>query len=247
MKLLLMADKYVGEGIARWLLAEYPRDIALVVVRDDGAIAADAREAKVDYLVYESDADVVEAVEQGDGSIDLGVLAWWPSLVSQPLLAIPRNGFVNTHPSLLPHNRGKHYNFWAIVEEAPFGVSLNLVGEGIDAGDIVAQRPIPYDWLDTGETLYAKATDAMIQLFRDTYPTLRTLRFDRRPQELSAGSFHVASELDVASHFELDQTYLARDLLNLLRARTFPPHPASSFSDDGVTYEVRVTITRRDR
>ena len=44
---------------------------------------------------------------------------------------------------------------------------------------------------------------------------------------------------------DLDREYRARDLLNLLRARTFPGYPACSFVADGTEYEVRVSITRK--
>jgi methionyl-tRNA formyltransferase len=87
----------------------------------------------------------------------------------------------------------------------------------------------------------------MVRLFQDTYPTLRNLEFARHPQPPRDGSFHRASELEAASRLGLDDTYTARALLNLLRARTFPPHPACWFTDGGRTYEVRVAITPRKR
>lgn len=85
----------------------------------------------------------------------------------------------------------KHYNFWALAEGAPFGVSLHFV----DTGDVVAQREIPYDLTDTGETLYRKAQREIVRLFREEYPRLRTLDILRKPQDLSKGSFHLARGL----------------------------------------------------
>lgn len=87
---------------------------------------------------------------------DLGILAWWPNIISPRLFALPKVGFVNTHPSYLPHNRGRNPNFWSIVEERPFGVSLHFVEQAVDAGRILAQRQIDYGWEDTGETIYKK-------------------------------------------------------------------------------------------
>ncbi len=183
--------------------------------------------------------------EAGFFNPDIGVLAWWPKIIRRPLLAMPKQGFINTHPSLLPYNRGKHYNFWALVEQAPFGVSLHFVEEETDSGDIVTQANLPYDWGDNGATLYAKACHETVRLFKETYPIIRTLTIPRHKQDLSQGSFHYAWELEPASVIDLDQHYKARDLLNLIRARTFPGHPACWFSDAGSDYEVRIEIKRK--
>ncbi len=43
---------------------------------------------------------------------------------------------------------------------------------------------------------------------------------------------------------DLDKSYKARDLLNIIRARTFYPHPAAYFVDGGEKYEVRIDIKR---
>ena len=242
-----MADNRVGTEITRWLLEHYRDDLSLVVTTAENELFAVARAAAVDALVFESSVQVAEHLARTGAPIDLGVLAWWPTLIRQPLLGLPAQGFINTHPSLLPHNRGKHYNFWALVEQAPFGVSLHLVDDGVDSGDIVAQAPVAYDWEDTGGTLHAKACEEMLRLFRDTYPTLRTMHIPRKPQDLGRGSLHLARELDPASVIHLDESYRARDLLNLLRARTFPGHPACTFQDAGDEYEVRIHVTRKSR
>ena len=245
MKLILLADGHVGTEITRWLIAHFRDDIGLIVTTADNALAAMAREAETRSLVFQSSADVADFAASELLSFDLGLLAWWPKVIRLPLLSLPRHGFVNTHPSLLPYGRGKHYNFWSIVDRVPFGVSLHKVDEGIDSGDIIAQAELPYDWEDTGGSLYRRATEAMVKLVQDAYPSLRNLNFVTRPQDTAAGTFHRASELDCASSIDLDKSYFARDLFNLLRARTFPGYPACTFSDGGALYEVRVDIKRK--
>ena len=245
MKLLVLADGHVGLEITRWLTVNFPEDVALIVTTADNEIAAVARQSQMRSLVFQSSAQLVEFAASERLEFDLGLLAWWPKIIHAPLIALPRRGFVNTHPSLLPYNRGKHYNFWSIVEKVPFGVSLHMVEEGIDSGDIVAQTELSYGWEDTGGSLFYRAREAMLLLFQKTYPGLRNLDFETRPQNLSAGSFHHSSELEAASSIELDKTYTGRDLLNLLRARTFPGYPACTFSDGDVKYEVRIDIKRK--
>src|SRR3569832_2203015 len=154
MNLLLLADVHVGLEITRWLTANNRDDIGLSVTTADNDVAAVARDAQAPSLVFESSAQVADFAVSEGLAFDLGLLAWWPKIIQPPLLDLPRRGFVNTHPSLLPYSRGKHYNFWSIVERVPFGVSLHMVEQGIDSGAIVAQAELPYGWEDTGGSLF---------------------------------------------------------------------------------------------
>jgi len=195
-------------------------------------------------LIFSSDAlrETATLARLRALKLDLIVLAWWPYILKRELIEIPRLGCLNFHPSFLPYNRGKHYNFWAIVEGAPFGVTLHWVEEEVDCGDIAFQSAIQTTWEDTGATLYHKAQEEIVRLFKEKFPEIQAGRIPRVPQDLSQGSFHRATELDEASRIELDKSYIARDLLNVLRARTFPPHPAAWFTDNGKRYEARIDI-----
>jgi methionyl-tRNA formyltransferase len=242
MKLLLMADGSVGHAIANFLMRNYPDDIALLVTSELNEISRLAEKNGIPAMVYSSDDELLSQLDKG---VDLGVLAWWPSLLKPQILDVPKLGFVNTHPSLLPHNRGKHFNFWALVEQAPFGVTLHRVDEGIDSGDILAQSAIDYGWCDTAETLYIKAQNEMVKLFTTHYPVLRAGNLAGLPQSADEGSFHLASEIEPASRLDLEGSYRCRDLLNLLRARTFDAYPGCWFEDSGRQYEVAISIRER--
>ena len=245
----LFASGDVGYEIARFLgeSGEPPACLAL-----DANAAADQNCRTQDAStidpsrVFTSDALLeADTLDTLRGlNLDLLLLAWWPYILRPELIELPRLGCLNFHPSLLPYNRGKHYNFWALIEEAPFGVTIHFVDSGVDTGDIAFQAPLPVTWEDTGATLYARAQRAIVQLFVDSFPVIRTGRIPRIPQARGRGSFHRAAELEPASRIDLDASYTGRALLNLLRARTFSPHPGAWFVDAGVRYEVRVQITR---
>jgi methionyl-tRNA formyltransferase len=245
MNLLLMAEGNVGLEITRWLIDEYREDIALVVATSENKVHKAAQESGIPCAVFSSGEELIDYFQAKGIVPDLGCLAWWPKLIKTPLLELPKLGFINTHPSLLPYNRGKGYNFWALVEQVPFGVSLHFIDASVDTGDLLAQQPIPYDWEDSGGTLHGKATKAIVNLFKESYPDFRQLKFQRRKQDSDKGTFHLSKELDPASHIDLDKQYRARDLLNLLRARTFPGFPACWFDDDDGQFEVRVEIKRK--
>jgi methionyl-tRNA formyltransferase len=240
-----MADGAVGQQVVEWLVGNYPDDLTLLVVVQKNEIFSEAERNGIPCLVYESENAIIDFFSERGMVPDLGLLVWWPRIIRPPLVSFPREGYINTHPSLLPHGRGKHYNFWTLVEQAPFGVTLHRVEESVDSGGIVAQRVIPYGWEDSGASLYFKARDAMFKLFKETYPEIRKLGFSSWPQNSEAGSFHFSSELESASEIILDKVYRARDILNLLRARTFPGYPSCWFEENGETFEVRIEIKRK--
>jgi methionyl-tRNA formyltransferase len=53
--------------------------------------------------------------------------------------------------------------------------------------------------------------------------------------------------LDAASLIKLDELYSGRELINLLRARTFSGHPGCWFIDNGIRYEVSIEIRRVEK
>ena len=241
MKIILLADGTVGNKIAKYLIDNYIDDLYLIVTIEVNETYLEAKKKGCPVCIFESEKNLLSTI---GNDLDLGILAYWPKILKNSLLRVPRNGFVNTHPSLLPYNRGKHYFFWALVEQAPFGVTLHRVDSGVDTGDIIAQKRINYDWCDTGESLYEKSQIAICELFFDTYPLLRIGKYELRPQDLQEGSFHRSSELDLASKVELDSLYRAADLLNLLRARTFESYPGCWFETDGERFEISLKIRK---
>ena len=85
------------------------------------------------------DADVVNRL-QSYGP-DVIVVAAYGRLLPPEVLAIPRFGCLNLHPSLLPRHRGPAPVTGAILAgDVITGVSLMLLDEGMDTGPIIAQR-----------------------------------------------------------------------------------------------------------
>lgn len=74
---------------------------------------------------------------------DVAVVVDYGTLLPRQLLDIPKRGFLNVHPSLLPRLRGASPMRSAILnDEKVTGVTIMLVSEGMDEGPIVAQKKI---------------------------------------------------------------------------------------------------------
>src|SRR5262249_24483185 len=86
--------------------------------------------------------DCLETVP--DLSPDLICAACFPRRLPPPLLALPRLGCLNVHPSLLPRYRGPVPLFWMFrAGEATGGVTVHWMEERLDAGPIAAQEAYP--------------------------------------------------------------------------------------------------------
>jgi methionyl-tRNA formyltransferase len=242
----IFADKYVGAKTVEFILQNYFTHLKVLVVTDEKSNVLDIigkYSFPKDNVFLSSELNSESVLKRiSDKDLDYIILAWWPYIVEKKILTIPKVGTLNFHPSLLPYNRGKHYNFWTIVEDTPFGVTIHFADESIDGGDIIFQKKITKSWEDTGESLYEKAQSAMIELFTQNYDRIVNGNYHRVKQDKNIGSFHYGRELEQASEIFLKKKYSAKQLLNLLRARTFPPHPACYFFDGGRKYEVRIEI-----
>ena len=79
---------------------------------------------------------------------DMGVVAAYGEILRKNVLTIPRHGYLNIHPSLLPLHRGPAPVTSAILAgDQDVGVSVMCLGRKMDAGPILAQhrRPMPSD------------------------------------------------------------------------------------------------------
>jgi methionyl-tRNA formyltransferase len=75
---------------------------------------------------------------------DVACAACFPFRIPANILAVPRYGFLNIHPSLLPNYRGPAPMFWIFREgtQDRAGVTLHWMDAGLDSGNILSQRPL---------------------------------------------------------------------------------------------------------
>jgi phosphoribosylglycinamide formyltransferase-1 len=95
-------------------------------------------------------------------SIDLLVLAGYMKKVPPALLAVLKNRVLNIHPALLPAFGGEGF-YGARVHEgviargAQFsGITIHMVNEAYDEGQIILQRMVPVPFGCTAEELASR-------------------------------------------------------------------------------------------
>jgi len=76
-------------------------------------------------------------------AIDFLLVACWPYLIDDILIDSARKGALNIHPSLLPEFRGPDPIEQQLeCGHSSFGVSLHLLNQHFDQGDIIAQAEL---------------------------------------------------------------------------------------------------------
>jgi methionyl-tRNA formyltransferase len=143
------------------------------------------------------------------------LVACFPSIFPPALLQLPPHGCLNLHPSLLPAYRGPAPLFWQFRQgERRTGVTLHLMNERPDAGDILLQKRVALPDGVTGpeaDALLARAggglmVEALGLIERDALAT--------REQDEGQASYHPRPTQD---DFQISTQWTARRAFNFIR------------------------------
>ena len=152
---------------------------------------------------------------------DAGVVVAFGRLISPRLLRIPRHGFVNVHPSLLPRYRGPSPIEWPILSgDAETGVTTMLLDEGMDSGPILLQRSTPIGARERTPELEARLARLGAELLVETLAGLAAGTVVPKPQDGTLAT--VTSKLERRMG-RIDWAMSAVDLAR--RCRAFDPWP----------------------
>jgi methionyl-tRNA formyltransferase len=111
---------------------------------------------------------------------------------------------VNLHISLLPWNRGADPNLWSFVDDTPKGVTIHCLADGVDTGDILAQREVAFGPDEnTLATTYARLQSEIQDLFKVCWPSILAGTCPRRPQ-VGQGSLHRMKDKETLAHLLAD-------------------------------------------
>ena len=81
---------------------------------------------------------------------EMVVVAAFGQILPKAIIEFPKFGCLNIHPSLLPKYRGAAPLNWSIIRgETKTGVTIMLMDEGMDSGDILLQQESPLSATET--------------------------------------------------------------------------------------------------
>ena len=146
---------------------------------------------------------------------DVYCVAFFNQLLRANVLALPRLGAINLHPSLLPAYRGPSPLFWVFRDgQATTGLTVHLISPGEDDGDILAQEPVPLTDGLRGPALL----DEMARLGELMAPEAVWSLFEGRARPtVQAASLGFRKPRPSAADCRLDFTQPCRQVFNFVR------------------------------
>ncbi len=145
---------------------------------------------------------------------DVACVACFPKRFPPALLGVPRWGFLNVHPSLLPRYRGSHPLFWMLRHgDRRFGVTIHFMDEQLDTGDMAAQAEVDLPDGVSGEQADSTLSQSGAELLGDVLYQLETGHLTRRAQPTDGTYFPAPQESD----FVIDTTWPAQQAFNFMR------------------------------
>ncbi len=107
------------------------------------------------------------------------------------LLALPRLGCLNAHPSLLPDNRGPDPLFWTFHSGATeTGVTIHLMDTDLDTGPILAQARLTLAAGEAEAALELRLATLAGELMTQALADLRAATHASTPQNAAHASAH---------------------------------------------------------
>ena len=171
---------------------------------------------------------------------DAGVVADYGQILPEDMLSLPRHGFLNAHPSLLPRWRGAAPVERAIMAgDSHTGVCIMQMSAALDQGDVFACERTAIGASETAGELRRRLAGIAAAAMISTLARLQAGRARAAPQAATGACY--ASRLR-AAETRLDWRAPAPALDRLVRACT--PAPGAWFEAPSRAGSVRIGVSR---
>jgi len=194
-----------------------------------------------DYHEYE-DINAPETVDRiAAYDPDVAYVIGVSQILKSPLLETPSVGCLGGHIALLPANRGCNPIIWAIANGlSQHGVTMIWLDEGIDTGDIAAQRPFQIRADENAGDAYEKVESIYVNILKEKLvPKFHESTFPRRPQPNGPSNYWRRRQ---PVDGRIDWRMSAQRIHNLVRA-LYHPYPGADVVYDDQKYKIWETAT----
>lgn len=159
---------------------------------------------------------------------ELIIVASYGQFIPKIMLDYPKYKCLNVHISLLPDLRGAVPMPMAILRGyEKTGVSIQIMTEGMDEGDLIGEKEIEIDDKETTETLTKKSSNAGAELLEEILPKWISGQIEPKPQDHNKATY--CYQKDIAKeNAEIDWNKPAIEIDRMVRA--FYPWPIAWFT-----------------
>ena len=234
MHAVVFAYHDVGVNCLKVLLAAGIQVDLVVTHQDDpnenvwfGSVANLCAEKNIPYIAPSANELVYLIPQLQSLAPDYIFSFYYRHMIAAELLACAKIAALNMHGSLLPKYRGRAPVNWAILHgETQTGATLHVMQAKPDAVDIVGQSSVQIGPDENATEVFAKVSEAAVQVIYQVLPELMLGKVPKKPNELEKGSYFGGRKpTDGKIHW--NQT--ANQIHNLVRA-VAPPYPGA-FTD----------------
>jgi len=155
-----------------------------------------------------------------DQQFDAIICVYWPWLLSKEIFESVKIT-VNFHPALLPINRGWFPHVHSLVDGTKAGVTIHKIEDGADTGAIWAQEEVLIKPTDTAKSLYDTLQTRIVELFKNNWDAIKNGTCELTYQDESKAIYRPKKAIESLDYLDLEKEMKVKDMLNLLRARSF--------------------------
>ena len=183
-----------------------------------------------------TDKNFIQSVEEINPDIIFSVQC--RRILKRELINIPKHGVINLHLSLLPKYRGCYPITWALINGEKYsGATLHYIDEGIDTGDIIAQKEFEISERDNGRIVFEKASSCGVELFKENIDKIIGLNNKRIKQDEKFALYYPFNSIDFKKN-EIDWNTNFITLFNWIKAFIFEPFQYPFFLYKGKKIEI---------
>ena len=176
------------------------------------------------------DPDARKAILSRDA--DIFIVVAYGGLIPRDIFDHPPLKTINLHPSLLPRYRGAAPIQWCLMHgERETGITVQVINERLDAGDIVVQERIPLGPDMTAADLYAIVISRGAELLGRAMTGLAAGTAERLPQDESLATYCGKIDRGVAM---IDWGRGSADIHNQVRGLNPKPAAFSTFRGENI-------------
>ncbi|MBK7973132.1 MAG: hypothetical protein IPK07_07585 [Deltaproteobacteria bacterium] len=177
---------------------------------------------------------------------DAVICVYWPWLLAEEVFSAVATT-VNFHPALLPINRGWFPHVHSLIDGSATGVTLHRIEKGADTGAVWAQREVKILPTDTAKDIYDRLQVDIVDLFKDRWEDIECGKIAPSPQDERLAVYHSKKEIEELDRIDRNATYVAADLINRLRARTFGNRGFAYYEEDGEKIFLQIRLSRSSK
>jgi methionyl-tRNA formyltransferase len=174
---------------------------------------------------------------------EMVVVAAFGQILPKVIIDLPPLGCLNIHPSLLPKYRGAAPINWPIIRgETKTGVTIMLMDEGMDSGDIILQNETTIDANEDYGQLHDRLASMGASLLTEAIEQMIAGKALRKPQDSTLVTYAPRLKKETG---QINWRANVFDIVNLIRGLS--PAPAAYTFLEGQVLKIFVAEANQNK